>query len=296
MFLVSLLVGWFVAGRVLKPIGRITRVARDIQATDMSQRIALEGPQDELRDLADTFDGMLDRIEDAFDAQRRFIQDASHELRNPLAVMRTNLDVVLADENASEEDLRHTAEVVERTAERMSRLVDGLLVSARSEMSGGGKDRFELRTVADETVDEFAATAEAHGIVLSAASNGDATTHGPAVVADRTEIKQALANLVGNAVRLAPSGTAVVVGVGQENGWASLSVADAGPGLTDDEREHVFERFWRGSNQNDADGQRRSGLGLAIVKDIAERHGGRVDVAARPGEGATFVIWLPAAD
>ena len=87
---------------------------------------------------------------------------------------------------------------------------------------------------------------------------------------------------------------AVVVGVGQENGWASLSVADAGPGLTDDEREHVFERFWRGENQDD-DGERRSGLGLAIVKDIAERHGGRVDVAAKAGEGSTFVIWLPAA-
>src|SRR3954447_26767826 len=126
LFVVSLGVGWFAAGVVVAPIGRITGVARQIQATDLSRRIGLGGPKDELRDLADTFDGMLDRLETALEAQRRFIQDASHELRNPLAVIRTNLDVALSDPDADPEELRRTAMVVERTAARMSRLVDDL--------------------------------------------------------------------------------------------------------------------------------------------------------------------------
>src|SRR3954468_16357700 len=118
LFFASLGVGWVVAGRVLRPIGWITGVAREIQATDLTRRISLGGPKDELRDLADTFDEMLGRLESAFDAQRRLIQDASHELRNPLAVMRTNIDVVLSDPDASADDLRQAAAVGERTVDR----------------------------------------------------------------------------------------------------------------------------------------------------------------------------------
>ena len=120
LFLASLAVGWVVAGRVLRPIDRITGVARDIQATDLSRRIALRGPPDELKDLADTFDAMLGRLDDAFQGQRRFIQETSHELRNPLAVIRTNLDVALADPNADPAELRRIAQLVHRTVERMS--------------------------------------------------------------------------------------------------------------------------------------------------------------------------------
>ena len=120
LFLASLAVGWFVAGRVLAPIGRITAVARDIQATDLTRRIALRGPPDELTELADTFDAMLARLDEAFEGQQRFIQEASHELRNPLAVIRTNLDVALADPHPDIDELRHTAELVARTASRMS--------------------------------------------------------------------------------------------------------------------------------------------------------------------------------
>ncbi|HEX7134260.1 MAG TPA: HAMP domain-containing sensor histidine kinase, partial [Iamia sp.] len=126
LFVASLGVGWLIAGRVLAPIDRITAVARDIQATDLARRIDLRGPPDELKDLADTFDDMLGRLDDAFQQQRRFIQEASHELRNPLAVIRTNLDVTLDDPDASPEELRATAEVVNRSAARMGVLVDDL--------------------------------------------------------------------------------------------------------------------------------------------------------------------------
>ena len=122
LFVGSLGVGWFAAGIVLRPIERITRVAREIQATDLSRRINLRGPNDELRRLADTFDAMLARLDAAFESQRRFIQEASHELRNPLAVIRTNVEVAMADPDASKKSSRELGAVVGRTAERMSTL------------------------------------------------------------------------------------------------------------------------------------------------------------------------------
>ena len=126
LFVVSLGVGWVVSGRTLAPIGRITDVANHIQATDLSQRIELEGPSDELKRLADTFDRMLARLEDAFAMQRRFVADASHELRNPLAIIKTNLDVALADPNVSKEELERAGSVARRATERMALLVDDL--------------------------------------------------------------------------------------------------------------------------------------------------------------------------
>jgi signal transduction histidine kinase len=288
LFLASLGVGWIVAGRVLGPIGRITSVARDIQATDLSRRISLGGPPDELRDLADTFDAMLGRLDDAFEGQRRFIQEASHELRNPLAVMRTNIDVALADPDASTEELRHTAEVVGRTAERLGRLVEDLLAYARHDVPRRAQERVALAPLVDEAVEEFAAPAEARGVELRG-EHGDPVE----VLADRTALKQALANLLDNAVRLAPEGSAINVSDAATDGWARLLVADAGPGIDAADQEAVFQRFWRGSGQPGGD-ERRSGLGLTIVRQIAESHGGHVALASEPGIGSTFVIWLPA--
>jgi signal transduction histidine kinase len=284
LFGASLGVGWLVAGRVLRPIHRITSVAREIQATDLSRRIALAGPKDELRELADTFDGMLGRLEDAFEAQRRFIHEASHELRNPLAVMRTNLDVVLADPAANAAELRRTAGVVRRSSERMSRLVDDLLTHARRGIPDREWGEVDLAAVVGEVGDEFRSAAAARGVLLE---TGDRPA--PVVVGDRTSLKQALANLVENAVRLAPAGSVVRVSCGVAGSWAYLAVADTGPGIAPEHLESVFERFWR---TDDGD-QRRSGLGLTIVRQIAVHHGGEVSVSSQPGAGATFVVWLP---
>jgi len=209
LFLASLFVGWWVSGVVLAPIQRITDVAREISATDLARRIDLGGPKDELRNLADTFDGMLARLEEAFESQRRLIQDASHELRNPLAVMRTNLDVALADPNADPAEVREAATVVRRTAERMSRLVDDLLTYARHGLPDEQWEEVELGPIVQEAVDEFARPAEARSLELV-----HATAAGVCVMADRTELKQALANLVANAVRLAPAGTTITVASG----------------------------------------------------------------------------------
>ena len=287
LFIASIGVGWSVAGRVLRPIGRITDVARDIQATDLSRRINLNGPDDELKQLADTFDGMLGRIDDAFESQREFIHEASHELRNPLAVIRTNIDVTLADPDATPDDLRHTAEVVQKSTERMSRLVDDLLVYARKGSLSLERERVDAALVVAEAADEFTATAEAQRIRIACETEPDLW-----VDADRLALRQALANLLANALRVSPPDTTVRVSAGRKPGWIWLGVEDEGPGIASADQDRVFQRFYRGDATNGE--ARRSGLGLTIVRQIAEAHGGEVRLVSEPGHGAAFAVWLPA--
>ena len=290
LFVASLGVGWVIAGRVLAPIGRITSVARDIQATDLSRRIELRGPDDELKQLADTFDAMLARLDAAFAAQRQFVADASHELRNPLAIIRTNVDVALADPDASPEDLRHAMIVVRRASERMARLVDDLLALARRQAPEQEREPVDLDVAVAEASEEFVVPAEARGVVLDRA-----ITPGVVVLGDRDALKRAVANLLENAVRLAPAGTRIRLATGSEGERAWIAVNDEGPGIAPEDQPHVFDRFWRADKaRSRADGG--TGLGLAIVREIAESHGGQVRLHSKPGVGSTFVIWLPVAE
>jgi len=288
LFVGSLGVGWFVAGIVLRPVGRITGVARDIQATDLSRRINLEGRDDELKQLADTFDDMLSRIDDAFASQRDFIHEASHELRNPLAVIRTNIDVVLDDPESDVEDYRAASEVVGRSASRMSTLVDDLLDYARHGTRPTREEDLDLGDVACDLAGEFATLAEAHNLTLEA-SVGDGQLP---VCGDGPAIRRAIANLLANAVRLAPAGSTVRVGAGEDEYGVWVSVTDEGPGIDPADQLHVFNRFWRG-DRSKAREEGRSGLGLTIVQQIAQAHGGRVDLYSTVGSGSSFVIRLP---
>jgi signal transduction histidine kinase len=286
LFLASLGIGYVVAGRVLRPVGQITRAARRIQAENLSERIALAGPQDELKTLADTFDEMLERLETSFTAQRQFLADASHELRNPLAVIQTNTDVAL-QEAVVPEDMRARLEAVRRATERMRRLVDDLLALARLELASGTRTDVDLGAILDEVADELGPRSRARGIALEAHAED-----GLHVVADRDALKRALANLLDNAFRHSPSESAVRVVAVRRNGWAVLSVADDGPGLSAAEQALVFERFWRSDSSRSRESG-GAGLGLAIVRRIAESHGGEVDVTSEPGAGATFELRLP---
>ncbi len=289
LFVASLGVGWWVAGMVLRPVGRITDVAREIQATDMSRRIGLTGPNDEVRQLADTFDDMLGRLQSAFDSQQRFIQEASHELRNPLATMRTNLDVALANPDATASELREVSTVVSRSAERMSTLVDDLLVHARHEVPDERTEVVDLGEIVANSADEFRLPAAERDIEVHV------STEPVAVCGDRSALRRVVANLLANAVRLAPEGSTISVRAGEAHDRAYLSVGDEGPGIDPGDHERVFQRFWRG----DAEATRidtRSGLGLAIVRQIAEGHGGNVVLESAPGVGSTFTIWLPLAE
>jgi signal transduction histidine kinase len=287
LFVASLGVGWVVAGRVLRPIGRITSVARDIQATDMSRRIELPGPDDELKQLADTFDAMLARLDAAFEAQRQFTADASHELRNPLAIIRTNVDVALADPHADPDDLRHTMAVVKRASDRMARLVDDLLALARRQEPTLEHELVDLGVAVYEASEDFMVPAAARDIVLDRAIAPRVVVTG-----DRDALKRAVANLLDNAVRLAPAGSRIRLATGSEGDRAWIAVADEGPGISAEDQLHVFDRFWRADKaRSRADGG--TGLGLAIVRQIVEGHGGHVRLQSKVGLGSSFVIWLP---
>jgi signal transduction histidine kinase len=285
LYVASLGIGWVLSGRVLRPVRSITRTAEEIQATDLTRRIRLRGPRDELKDLADTIDTMLDRLEEAFSAQRQLIDDASHELRNPLTIIRANVDAVLASPDASEEERARAVAIVDRATTRMTTLVEDLLATARRQGTAFADTDLDLATVAGEACEEYTAPAAARDVTIVRELGS-----GLGMIGDADALRRAVANLLSNAVRFSPSGGTVRVGAGRMGGWLWAAVRDDGPGLREADQQRVFDRFWRGeSSRRD----RHTGLGLAIVRQIVESHGGRVAVFSRLGQGATFVLWLP---
>ncbi|TDD58272.1 HAMP domain-containing histidine kinase [Kribbella antibiotica] len=294
LFLVSLGTGWWLSGRALRPVRRITATAQEISATDLSRRIALEGPHDELRNLGDTVDDMLERLESAFVAQRQLVDDASHELRNPLAVIQANVDAVLAHDDTPPEDRAQATAIVSRAIQRMTRLVEDLLASARRSSPAFVDADVDLATIASEAAEEYELlTADRELHVVRRLSPG------PVVAGDASALRRAVDNLLSNAVRLARGGSQLVLAVGSQNGWAWIAVRDEGPGIAADDADRVFDRFFRAGSTHQppatvpSTGQRRAGLGLAIVRQIAESHGGTVALHSELGVGSTFIIWLP---
>jgi len=293
LFAVSLGTGWWLSGRALRPVRQITTTAQDISATDLSRRIALDGPRDELRNLADTVDDMLERLETAFVAQRQLVDDASHELRNPLAVIQANVDAVLAHDDTPAEDRAQATAIVSRAIQRMTRLVEDLLASARRSSPAFVDADVDLAAIAGEAAEEYAllvADRELHLVRRLAP--------GPIAAGDAQALRRAVDNLLSNAVRLARGGSELVLAVGSRNGWAWIAVRDEGPGIAEEDADRVFDRFFRsGQRQPPATvpstGQRRAGLGLAIVRQIAESHGGTVSLHSEVGVGSTFILWLP---
>jgi signal transduction histidine kinase len=269
LFLLSIVIGWIMSGRVLKPVGEITAVANDIQASDLSRRIALQGPDDELKNLADTFDEMLDRLDAAFSSQRQFLADTSHDLRTPLTIIRSNVELVAGDPDADIDDWRRAGGVIQRNAERMSAMIQGLLATARMQTEKAKAITVDLADLVDSKVADFAPVAAEKSVEIEGRP-GQANVQGIEVALDR-----ALTNLIDNAVKAAPEGSTVLVSSGMREGWAWLGVLDDGPGLPDDTDDRV-------------------GLGLSIVSQVAESHGGALAAYTGRGErGATMVIWLP---
>ncbi len=284
--LASFGVGWFASGRVLRPIGRIAEAARQMEATDLSRRIDLRGPRDELRALADTFDALLARLEATFQRERQFVADASHELRNPLAIVRANLENLEQGTGDDPDELARQLAALHRATDRMARVVDDLMLVARAQAPSAEFTDVELPALLDETRDEFAPLATARKVVVEVAASPGLT-----VRADRLALGRGVVNLVDNALRYAPPGSRIRLVAGRAPGWAWIAVADGGPGIPPDDSERVFTRRWRrAGDRANGDG---SGLGLAIVRQIAEAHGGRARVYSAPGDGAVFVIWLP---
>lgn len=300
LFVLSLGTGWVLSGRVLRPVRSIVTTAQEIQATDLSRRIRLEGPHDELRSLADTVDSMLDRLEQAFGAQRQLIDDASHELRSPLAIIRANLEATLTPDDVDGEERRRAVVVIDRATTRMSRLIEDLLATARREAHSSNDTSVRLDLVLGEAMEDLTIPAVGRGLRLERPP-----TPGPTVIGDHDALRRAVGNLLSNAVRLAPPGSTITLESGRTGGWTWITVTDEGPGIGDDDRAQVFDRFWRGTtdpnggperNGQTGPRERRAGLGLAIVRQIVESHRGRVAVHSELGAGSTFVLWIPAPD
>lgn len=288
---IGLGLSYVLAGRALRPLQDITSTARRLSAQDLDARIGLAGPDDELKELADTFDAMLDRLQASFEGQRRFVADASHELRTPLAVMRTEVDVALADPEASAADLRAAALVVRDATMRADRLVDSLLLLARSDrLSVDGlpeTERVELSAVAAAGLAAVQGEVSARGLSIETAW-GPAAVHG-----DPGLLERLAGNLVENAVRHNVDGGWVHASTGTSSqGRARLVVANGGQVLSPEGVEALFEPFRRHGTARTA--RRGAGLGLSIVRAVAGVHGGTASAAARPDGGLTVTVDLPA--
>jgi len=286
---VGLVAAYVVAGRALQPVSRVTSTARRLSEETLDHRIALDGPPDELKELADTFDAMLARLDAAFDSQRRFVANASHELRTPLSVIRTEVDVTLGDPAASVADLRTMGEVVREASMRADRLVDALLVLARSDgQAREGLDQREpvdLASLVPAAVAAVAPEASARRLQMST------ETRPAPVEGDPQLLERLVGNLVENAVRHNVDGGWVTVRTGTESG-AFLSVLNTGPAVPAGEVEELFQPFRRGGTART--GSRGAGLGLSIVRAVAAAHGGAVSAAPRVEGGLEVTVHLPA--
>jgi len=272
LFLLSLIVGWIMSGRVLRPVQEITEVASDIQATDLSRRIGLQGPDDELTRLAATFDGMLERLDRAFSSQRKFLADTSHDLRTPLAVIRANVEVVADDGDASIDDWKEVGGVVRRNVEKMSEMIEGLLATARLQTGRAQAVTLDLAQLVTAKATEYENVAGEVGVSIELVV-APAVIEGVEVPLDR-----AFSNLLDNALGVSKPGDAIRVGAGVVADWAWMGVEDQGPGLPESPESG------------------RTGLGLSIVTQIAEAHGG--GLSSYPGlgrAGTSMIVWLPLA-
>jgi signal transduction histidine kinase len=294
MAVISALLGWIVAGRVLRPVHAITAAARRASEENLSERIALSGPEDELKELADTFDDMLDRLEAAFASQRRFVANASHELRTPLTVMRTAIDVTLAKPQRSLAQLEAMAAEVRQATDQAERLVEALLTLARSDRGTGPRSALDVAVLAEDALDAVAPAVEAGALHVTSALEP-----GPAV-GDPVLVERLVANLVDNAVRHNVRDGWIEVHSGNRDGMAFISVANSGPFVPDNEVSSLFEPFRRYQQQSpalpDNTGPDGVGLGLSIVASVVAAHHGRVAASAQPGGGLRVLVLLPAAD
>lgn len=282
---VSVVVGWWMAGRMLRPMQEISTVARRLSASTLHERIALKGPKDELRELADTFDAMLVRLEAAFVAQREFVSNASHELRTPLAIMRTELDVTLADPETDADDLRRMAETIRAAIARSEDVIDKLLVLAESD-DLAERERIDIAGVVEDAARQHARSVAEKGIDLVIDARPSA------VSGDQALLERLVDNLIDNAVRYAPFGGVVRVRVDADDGKVTLRVANAGEIISAEEVPRLFERFYRrGTSRSRRTGG--SGLGLAIVAAVASVHGGAVSAEAPPEGGLIVTVALP---
>jgi signal transduction histidine kinase len=286
MAAVSMGLGWLIAGRVLRPLRTITTTARDISATNLHQRLALEGPNDEFKELGDTFDGLLGRLEQSFQSQRQFVANASHELRTPLARLKTLAQVALSDPDASIESLRAAHERVLVSEQQLERLIGALLNLASSERSLEDREPVDLGDLTQEVIAGRQVDIERRHLQLNA-------TFDPARAEGNPQLLERLAtNLIDNAIRHNIHGGRVDVMTATRAGQAILSVANDGPVIGAEDLDRLQQPFQQlgTARTNHGDGH---GLGLSIVHAIATAHGATLAVQAQPTGGLRVTVSFP---
>jgi signal transduction histidine kinase len=281
----SIATGYLVAGRVMRPVARITTTARRVSETSLNHRIALNGPDDELKELADTFDSMLERLEGAFASQRDFVSNASHELMTPLAIIRAELDATLGDPHVGAADVRRMAAVVEEAVARSESLIASLLVLARGERGLERRTPVDLAEIAARVVDGRLDAASEKGVRV------ERSLLPAGALGDESLIEALVANLVDNGIRYNESGGVVAIST-RLDADATLSVSNSGPQIAPASIERLWQPFFR-ADRSRSRATGGNGLGLAIVRAIATAHGGRATAVARPGGGLDVTVSLP---
>jgi signal transduction histidine kinase len=280
VIVLAAILGWIVGGRALRPVHTITAAARAASEHNLSARVALRGPRDEFHELAETFDEMLNRLQAAFEGQKRFIASASHELRTPLAVMRATVDVVLDNPDSTPADLRYMAADIRAAVDHAEHLIDALLILARNERGLTVHEELDLATVAEDVLDTAdLADRRVHSTLEPAVISGDP------VLAERL-----VANLVDNAVRYNAALGDIWISTGTVPGSSRLSVANTGPLISSVEADRIFQPFQR---LNDRTSHEGFGLGLTIVASIAEVHGGSATARPRDDGGLSITVTIP---
>jgi signal transduction histidine kinase len=280
MALASIGLGWLMAGRALRPVRTMATRARGISERNLHERLALEGPEDELKELAETFDGLLGRLEAAFESQRRFVANASHELRTPITLERTLVEVALADPDATIDSLRATCRRVLAASERQEQLIEALLTLARSQRGLASRAPVDLHEITREVV----RAVPADGLRVDTQLDRARTTGDPAMV------ERLVANLVENAVRHNRPAGWVAARTGVREGMATIEVSNTGPQVGAAQVEELVKPFYRASQNGDGGGV---GLGLSIVEAIVEAHGAALSAEARPEGGLRVTVAFP---
>jgi signal transduction histidine kinase len=284
----ALLVGWLVAGRMLRPIRTITRTARRISSASLHERLALDGPQDELKELGDTLDDLFDRLEASFEAQRQFAANASHELRTPLARQRALIQVALADPDASFSSLRAAHERVLASEQHLEQMIEALLSLTRGEAGLERRELVDLEILASQALLAREAEAASRGIEIRA-------TLAPApVLGDPRLGERLIANLIDNAIRHNAPGGYAEIATGTRDGRAFVSITNSGPAVPPEEIERLFQPFQRLGSARTSHNNGH-GLGLSIVHAIASAHRAELSVSARPDGGLAIEVSFPPA-
>jgi heavy metal sensor kinase len=285
--LATLAAGYFLASRTLAPIRRMNDTARHISAERLDRRIVVDNPGDELGQLAGTLNDMLDRLEQSFAEMQRFTADAAHELRTPLAVIRTEAEVALRSPRSSDEYGRVLENVLEETV-RLSQMADQLLFLCRQDagLNPPAHSPVPLGRLLEEIVSNMRLVAQEKGVALSLAGGDGCTAAG-----DDKQFRRVFYNLIDNAIKYTSTGGDIRVGCRQENGAVVVTVADTGIGIPEEHLSRIFDRFYRVDAARS--GEAGAGLGLAICRSVVKGAGGNITVRSLPGKGSTFEVRLP---